>query len=84
MEVTDFIELNRFTLWLELFKQYNGRFLATPHKGQKVYVRYTFDSSEDYLKFCQSFINLTTDVKVTKRGLFKKITKKLSRLNNSY
>ena len=75
MEATDYIPIEKFNLWYELFKASgNGRLLCQPFAGKDgVLVGYTFDDIDSCNQFHRNYKTLTTTIKETKRGRWKRI-----------
>jgi hypothetical protein len=76
MEITEYIPIEKFNLWLELFKSTSGRFITKPFVlFQSVRVIYTFNDSDDYKTLCSNWQRFNTPIVELKRSFSKKILK---------
>ena len=75
METRDYIPAENFTKWYELLKASgNGRLQCDPFAGKdEILVFYTFDDMDSYKEFRENYKTLTTPIKETKRGRWKRI-----------
>ena len=82
MRIRESIPRDKYNLWVEIFKVNNGRFLKNPDYGiNGVYVSYTFDNDDDYIKMYESYMRLTTKIVETRAGFWKRIKMKLAGIN---
>ena len=79
MEISEYIPKENFNKWMAVFKNTSGRFLCNPcHQYSKdVYVRYTFNDSDDYQYLNDNYKRLITNIRETKRSWIKKMLIKL-------
>ena len=78
VRITEYIPIERFNIWADLFESTSGRFLREPYlMFNLVEVNYTFNDYDDYSKFTSEWQRLNTPIVETKRGFWKRIKVKL-------
>jgi len=73
------IPVERFNLWFQLFCSTGCRFTQDPAQyGSEVRVYYEVFDIAEYNDFYREYMRLTKPIKETKRGLLRKLLKRLT------
>lgn len=72
MIATDYIPKENYNMWLSLFKDSGGRFIVTHVYEKNVFVKYKFEDMNAYSEMWENYNRLTTEIRESKRGVFKK------------
>lgn len=77
MICTEYVDNEKFALWYDLLKKYNGRFNYHIQYECRTYVCYTFDDVEQANKFNRTFEYLTTPIVEYKSSMWVVIYRKI-------
>ena len=78
MKATEYIPVENWNLWYDLFKRSKGWFVSRPFAGKDdIFVHYAFDDIDSANELSANYLRLTTPIVETRRGFWKKFKRKL-------
>ena len=78
MTAIEYIPVENWSLWYDLFKRSKGWFVSSPLAGKDdVLVHYAFDDIDSANELNANYLRLTTPIVETRRGFWKKFKRKL-------